>query len=114
MKKTHKHNIIKLAVLVALTLFYPQNSNALVFGSLGGSLCGIYNCIMDNGLLAIIATLAIFFLGFNSFFGKTNWGQILAVILGIVIMAGSMGIATTFVGTGAGQTCDNDNIGVAC
>lgn len=105
MRKIHKHSNIKLTILVAIILFYSQDSHALVFGSLGNSLCGIYNCIMNNGLLAIIATLAIFFLGFNSFFGKSNWGQILTVVLGIVIMAGSMAIATTFVGMGSGNTC---------
>jgi type IV secretory pathway VirB2 component (pilin) len=109
--KISRLNLIIISLFLALT---PIDSHALVFGSLGGSLCGIYNCIMNNGLLAIIATLAIFFLGFNSFFGKTNWGQILTVILGIVIMAGAMGIATTFVGTGSGETCADADIGVAC
>jgi len=70
---------------------------------IGRVACLAYDCVTGNGLFAIIATMAIFFLGIGAFFGKVNWGLVIVITLGIVVIVGASGIASTFLG--ADQTC---------
>ena len=91
--------------LAALTLVLPGMASATAtggvansLGDVGGIACGIYDCVTGNGLFAIIATMAIFFLGIGAFFGKVNWGLVIVITLGIVVIVGAAGIAGTLVG----------------
>lgn len=57
-------------------------------------LCGIYNCFFGNEVVIFIATVAIIFLGIGAFFGKLNWGLVIVVVIGIIIITGAMQLAT--------------------
>ena len=93
--------------LAALTLALPGLASAgpsgaaiaSSLGSVGGIACGVYECVTGNGLFAIIATMAIFFLGIGAFFGKVNWGLVIVITLGIVVIVGAAGIAATLTGS---------------
>ena len=98
-----------LFAVAALTLALPNmafatgspavtGNNVDSLADVGGVACLIYECITGNGLFAIIATMAIFFLGIGAFFGKVNWGLVIVITLGIVVVVGAMGIANTLVG----------------
>ena len=91
-----KTNFLMLAI-AALTFIVPQSSFAL--STVGDTVCGVYNCIVDSNLLTVIATVGIFFLGIGAFFGKVNWGLVIIIALGIVVIVGAMGIATTLAGS---------------
>jgi type IV secretory pathway VirB2 component (pilin) len=90
-----KTNFLMLALAV-LTILVPQASFAL--GSVGDTVCKVYTCIVSSNMLTIIATVGIFFLGIGAFFGKVNWGLVIIIALGIVVIVGAMGIASTLVG----------------
>ena len=95
--------------LAALTLALPGLASAQggpsgaavasSLGSVGAVACGVYECVTGNGLFAIIATMAIFFLGIGAFFGKVNWGLVIVITLGIVVIVGAAGIASTLTGS---------------
>ncbi len=97
-----KINFMMLAI-AALTMLAPQ---AHALNTVGTTVCSVYGCIVNNELLAVIATVAIFFLGIGAFFGKVNWGLVIIIALGVVIIVGAMGIATTLVGGNDCETAD--------
>jgi type IV secretory pathway VirB2 component (pilin) len=100
-----KTNFLMLTLAVA-TLVLPGAASA---SGVGDAVCTVYQCIVNSNLLAIIATMAIFFLGIGAFFGKVNWGLVIMVALGIAVIVGAMGIAATVIdatnGDGAASTC---------
>ena len=105
MSKT-KTNLLMLALAV-LTVVMPQMAFATNgLGSVGASVCRIYNCIVNNSLVLVIATVAIFFLGIGAFFGKVNWGLVIVITLGLVVIAGAMEIATMVLGQTSTGGCD--------
>lgn len=97
-----KTNFLMLAI-AALSAFVPQVASASGLGSVGATVCQVYMCIMNNSMLLAIATVAILFLGIGAFFGKVNWGLVIIIVLGIVVIVGAMTIATSFV-SGANST----------
>lgn len=102
MTKTLNSRLFLFAV-AALTLVLPNmafaSPQADSLADVGGIACAVYDCVTGNGLFAIIATMAIFFLGIGAFFGKVNWGLVIVITLGIVVIVGAAGIASTLVGS---------------
>jgi type IV secretory pathway VirB2 component (pilin) len=86
-----------MLAIAALALIVPQASFAGL-GSVGTTMCGIYNCVVGGNLITVIATVGIFFLGIGAFFGKVNWGLVIIIALGIVVIVGAMNIAVAFTG----------------
>ncbi len=101
-------NFLMLA-LAALTIIVPQSSFAL--SSVGDTVCAIYTCIVSSNMLTLIATVGIFFLGIGAFFGKVNWGLVIIIALGIVIIVGAMTIATKLTAT---NTCKTTTLTGGC
>ncbi len=104
-------NMLMLAIAVAAMLV-PQASFASGLGSVGSTVCEVYNCIVDSNLLTIIATVGIFFLGIGAFFGKVNWGLVIIIAIGIVVIVGAMSIASSL--TNGGGTCSTATGNVTC
>jgi type IV secretory pathway VirB2 component (pilin) len=101
MTKTLNSRLFLFAV-AALTLVLPNMAfaqSATGLGDVGRIACSVYACVTGNGLFAIIATMAIFFLGIGAFFGKVNWGLVIVITLGIVVIVGAAGIASTLTGS---------------
>ncbi len=90
-----KTNFLMLALAV-VTVLMPQAASAGI-GSVGETVCKIYTCIVDSNMLLAIATISILFLGIGAFFGKVNWGLVIIIVLGIVVITGAMQIASSFV-----------------
>ncbi|MDX1949720.1 MAG: TrbC/VirB2 family protein [Rickettsiales bacterium] len=55
--------------------------------------CEIFDCIMNDGIILVVATVAILFLGIGAFFGKVNWGLVLITTIAIVVISGAYQIA---------------------
>jgi type IV secretory pathway VirB2 component (pilin) len=107
-----KTNFLMLTLAVAAMLV-PEASFAGGLATLGTRMCSLYHCILSGSLLTVIATVGIFFLGIGAFFGKVNWGLVIIIALGIVVITGAMGIAEMFVEGGTGcavSTCDETAI----
>ncbi len=85
-----------LSMLFAM-LMVPLSANATDSGVLAG-LCELYECVMNNGVVLAVATIAILFLGIGAFFGKVNWGLALMVGLAIIVVAGAPQIAILVLG----------------
>lgn len=95
-----KTNLLMLLV-AALAIFVPQISMATGLSDVGTKVCEVYDCIVNNNLLLIIATVAILMLGIGAFFGKVNWGLVVIIVLGIVVIFGALSIAQALAGSGA-------------
>jgi len=104
-----KTNFLMLALAV-VTALVPQAASAGI-GAVGSTVCTIYECIMDGGMILAIATIAILFLGIGAFFGKVNWGLVIIIVLGLVVVTGAGTIAGYFA---TGAVCDPANSLVTC
>ena len=97
-----KTNFLMLTLAVAAMLV-PQASFAL--GTVGDTVCKVYTCIVNSNMLTIVATVGIFFLGIGAFFGKVNWGLVIIIALGIVVIVGAMTIASTLTSNSGTNNC---------
>lgn len=89
-----KTNFLMLALAV-VSAIVPNPAFAQI-GVVGETVCTIYTCIVDNNMLLAIASISILFLGIGAFFGKVNWGLVIIITLGIVVITGAMQIASSF------------------
>ncbi len=85
-----------LYTLLAM-FFLPMYANAGGENRFDG-ICEAFDCVVGNGLVIGIATVAIFFLGIGAFFGKVNWGLVIMVVIAIVVIAGAYQIALLVLG----------------
>jgi type IV secretory pathway VirB2 component (pilin) len=94
-----------LFVLALGVLSFVLPTNAFALAGFSADVCEVYDCILNNDIILVIATVAIIFLGIGAFFGKVNWGLIVIVVLGIVVIFGAGEIAVSIAGPGADLTC---------
>lgn len=95
-------NYLRLFTVFALAILATALPEIASAGdSLGVRICKVYHCYVSSDLMIIIATVAIFFLGIGAFFGKVNWGLVIIVVLGVVVITGAMQIGSAIAkGTG--------------
>ena len=85
-------------------IFCPVIVSANSF-DFGPEICDLLDCFLNNSVVMLIATVAITFLGISAFFGKVNWGLVIVVGAGVIVIAGAEEIAQLF--TGAPPCADN-------
>lgn len=83
----------------------PELAMASGNGQFISSLCNAYNCFFGNDVVVFIGTIAIIFLGIGAFFGKLNWGLVIVVVIGIIVIGGAGQFAAMVVGNGATNPC---------
>ena len=90
-----------LFVLALGVLSFVLPTSAFALADFSSQVCEVYDCILNNDIILVIATVAIIFLGIGAFFGKVNWGLIVIVVLGIVVIFGAGEIAASLAGEAA-------------
>ena len=85
----------------------PEMASASGF-SFSEKLCTIYNCFFGNNVVIFIGTVAIIFLGIGAFFGKLNWGLVIVVVIGIIVIGGAGQLAQIIASNG-GTGCSTSN-----
>jgi type IV secretory pathway VirB2 component (pilin) len=105
-------NSFKLFTVLALAIIVSALPElAMAKGQLASKICAVYNCYLSSDLVLVIATLGIFFLGIGAFFGKVNWGLVIIVVIGIIVIAGAMQLASAISG---GGSCLSTNVLASC
>jgi type IV secretory pathway VirB2 component (pilin) len=102
-----------MAIMFLAFLALAMNPElALASFSFKEKLCKVLNCFFGNDIVVFVATVAIIFLGIGAFFGKLNWGLVIVVVIGIVVVAGAGQIAVIV--AGGGTSCATMSGGNAC
>jgi type IV secretory pathway VirB2 component (pilin) len=109
-------NYFKLFTVFALALLVtalPELAAAQT-SDFAKKICAVYLCYLSSDLVLVIATLGIFFLGIGAFFGKVNWGLVIIVVIGIVVISGAMSLASAISsGNGSAGSCTKTGAGTA-
>ncbi len=93
----NKKHIIA-ASLAIVVLLLPSLGLATDLSSFEKGVCKLYKCFFSSTVVSLIATFAVIFLGIGAFFGKTNWGLVITVLAGIVVVLGAATIVGQFGG----------------
>lgn len=106
-----------LMAFLFLGFFAVSLSPELAMASAGTtfieSLCRAYNCFFGNDVVIFIGTIAIIFLGIGAFFGKLNWGLVIVVVIGIIVIASASQFAALIAG-GSAPACLNNQSSSGC
>ena len=94
--------------LLSLMVFFPAGSAAQSTNFFSDEMCRLLNCFLNDSVILLISTVAITFLGIAAFFGKVNWGLVIVIGAGVIVIAGAREIAVLFVGG------SSDDCGIQC
>jgi type IV secretory pathway VirB2 component (pilin) len=100
MQNVNKIRGITYLALAGLMVLFNSGSAMAQGFSFENAVCTILSCFLANGIVLVIATGAILFLGIGAFFGKVSWGAVILTIIAIVAVAGAQEIAELFTGDG--------------
>ena len=89
-------------VMLMPSASFAQGATGFDFGA---RICALQACFLNNSVILLIATVAVIFLGIAAFFGKVNWGLVIVIGAGIIVIAGGSAIAGLFLGDGS--ACDD-------
>lgn len=87
-----------LSILVMAAPEFAMAEGEGFNNSFEDGLCKLINCFLGGGVIGVLGTLAITFLGISAFFGKVNWGLAVTVAIGLIIIVGAPDIAELFGG----------------
>ena len=98
-----KRNLALACFFAFMVMLMPSASFAGF--DFGKRICALQECFLNNSVILLIATVAVIFLGIAAFFGKVNWGLVIVIGAGIIVIAGGSAIAGLFLGDGS--ACDD-------
>jgi type IV secretory pathway VirB2 component (pilin) len=103
------YKLLYSVLALVLVLFNASAASASPFED---AVCTILTCFLGNGIVLVIATGAVLFLGIGAFFGKVSWGVVILTVVAIIAVAGAEEIAGLFIGgqdgcpAATGDECD--------